>query len=227
MKLVIFDLDDTLVNFAATRQMAHLRLAELLAQEGIDAPAYLRICTELDRPLFSLFEQGQLTRNEYRMRRFADPFERLGLAPCAGLVDRLNQVFMACVNDSPLLYDDVWPTLARMKAAGLRMAILTNGPSDGQRRKLRATGLDGHVDHVAIGEEVGVSKPHAAAFKAVLDELGVAGDEALMVGDSPTLDYDGAINAGLRAVLLDRDGNHAAQPRHSLRSLHELEPTRR
>jgi len=226
MKLVIFDLDDTLVNFAATRQVAHVQLAELLAQEGIDAPSYLRVCTELDRPLFTLFEQGQLTRNEYRVRRFADPFARLGLAPCDGLVDRLNQLFMACVNDSPLLYDDVWPTLARMQAAGLRTAILTNGPSDGQRRKLRATGLADRVDHIAIGEEVGVSKPHAAAFQAVVDSLGVANADALMVGDSPALDYDGAIRAGLHAVLLDRDGLHAGEARRSVRSLHELEPAR-
>ena len=225
MKLVIFDLDDTLINFAATRQVAHAQLAEVLGQEGIDAPSYLRACTELDRPLFSLFEQGQLTRNEYRVRRFADPFARLGLTPCEGLVDRLNQLFMACVNDSPLLYDDVWPTLERMQAAGLRTAILTNGPSDGQRRKLRATGLGDRVDHVAIGEEIGVSKPHAAAFQAVVASFGLSNADALMVGDSPTLDYDGAINAGLQAVLLDRDGVHAAAARRSLRSLHELGPT--
>ena len=227
MKLVIFDLDDTLINFAATRQMAHVQLAEVLGKEGIDAPAYLRICTELDRPLFSLFEQGKLTRNEYRVRRFADPFTRMGLTPCDELVDRLNQLFMAGVNDSPLLYDDVWPTLARLQASGLRTAILTNGPSDGQRRKLRATGLGDRVDHVVIGEEAGVSKPHAAAFQAVVDRLGVANTDALMVGDSPALDYDGAINAGLCAVLLDRDGTHVGGTRRSLRSLHELEPTKR
>jgi 2-haloacid dehalogenase/putative hydrolase of the HAD superfamily len=222
MKLVIFDLDDTLVNFAATRQLAHGRLAELLLGEGIDSTAFLQACTDVDRPLFSQFEQGRLSREQYRQRRFAEPFDRLGLSPREGLVAQLNQLFMTCVNDSPQLYDDVWPALDRVRAAGLRIAILTNGPSDGQRRKLKATGLGERVDHVAIGEELGISKPHAAAFHAVVDRFGVDRAEALMVGDSPTLDYDGALAAGIQALLLDRDGCCAGAGRRSIRSLLEI-----
>lgn len=222
MKLVIFDLDDTLVNFEATRRIAHGRLAEVLEREGIDAPAYLRACTELDRPLFTLFEQGRISRDEYRLRRFAEPFGRLGLAPADSLVARLNQVFMVCVNDSPLLYDDVWPTLEWLRSRGVRTAILTNGPSDGQRRKLKATGLAEAVDEFAIGEELGVSKPQAAAFHAVVERFHIGTADVLMVGDSPILDYDGALGAGLRALLLDRDGRHPAGARQTIRSLHDL-----
>jgi putative hydrolase of the HAD superfamily len=223
MKLVIFDLDDTLVNFAATRRIAHDRLAELLTVEGIEPLAYLKVCTEIDRALFSLFEQGTLTREQYRARRFADPFDRLGLSPRTGLVGQLNKLFMDCVNDSPLLYDDVWPAIERLRSAGLQIAILTNGPSDGQRRKLKACGLGEAVDHIAIGEEIGVSKPQAAAFHSVLDRFGLHAGDALMVGDSPALDYDAAIGAGLKALLLDREGVQAGSDRRLIRSLHEVD----
>jgi len=222
MKLVIFDLDDTLVDFAATRRIAHGKLSELLTEEGIESMAYLKACTEIDRALFSRFEQGIITREEYRARRFAEPFDRLGMSPRTGLVGQLNQLFMTCVNDSPLLHDDVWPTLERLRSAGMQIAILTNGPSDGQRRKLKATGLGAAVDHIAIGEEIGVSKPQAAAFHSVLDHFGLDGGQALMVGDSPELDYDAAIRAGLGAVLLDRDGSRATPHRQSIQSLHEM-----
>lgn len=226
MQLVIFDLDDTLIDFASTRQIAHGLLADALKDEGIDAQPYLQACGEVDRPLFAQFEQGVLTRQEYRMRRFADPFERLGLVPRDGLVAQLNRIFMDCVNDSPKVYDDVWQTLERLRRAGLRIAILTNGPSDGQRRKLKATGLGDAVDHVAIGEEVGFSKPHPQAFTRVGERLAIAGAQTLMVGDSPTLDYEGALAAGLNAVLLDRAGVHAGADRRVVRSLHEIEAGR-
>jgi len=222
MKLVIFDLDDTLVDFAATRRIAHARLSEQLVVEGIDPLAYLQVCTEIDRALFSLFEQGTLTREQYRARRFADPFDRLGLSPRSGLVAELNKIFMDCVNDGPLLYDDVWPTIKRLRSLGLQIAILTNGPSDGQRRKLKACGLGDAVDHVAIGEEIGVSKPQAAAFHAVVDRFGLQASDALMVGDSPKLDFEAAIGAGLHALLLDREGNWVQTHPQAIRSLHEV-----
>jgi putative hydrolase of the HAD superfamily len=222
MKLVIFDLDDTLVDFATTRQTAHCSLALVLDQEGIDSAAFLRACTEVDRPLFTLFEQGRLSRTEYRMRRFADPFGRLGLVPREGLVTQLNQIFMDCVNDSPLLYDDVWPALQSLRSRGVRTAILTNGPSDGQRRKLKATGLGDAVDHFAIGEEIGFSKPLPAAFQTVVEHFAFEPADALMVGDSPALDYDGAVNAGLTALLLDRTGSHPVGTRTCIRTLQEV-----
>ncbi|SHM72260.1 HAD family hydrolase [Rhizobacter sp. OV335] len=219
-KLVIFDLDDTLIDFASTRLVAHDLIAEVLADEGIAVAPFLQACVEVDRPLFVQFEQGRLTRQEYRMRRFADPFDRLGLMPREGLVAQLNRVFMDCVNDSPKLYDDAWPTLARLRGEGLRLAILTNGPADGQRRKLVATGLGEAVDHVAIGEEAGVSKPHPQAYLRVCAHLGIDPGECLMVGDSLTLDYEGALAAGLQAVLLDRAGLHVGSSHRSVRDLH-------
>jgi len=222
MKLLIFDLDDTLINFAATRQAAHCELAKLLDSEGIDSAAFLRACTEVDRPLFRLFEQGQLTRQEYRMKRFADPFGLIGVAPRGDIVSRLNKAFMDCVNDAPQLYDDVWPVLTALRARGTQTAILTNGPSDGQRRKLKATGLDQWVDHIAIGEEIGVSKPKAQAFHSVVQRFACDAADTLMVGDSPELDYDAALGAGLQALLLDRDDRHRDSGRALIRTLGEV-----
>jgi len=222
MKLLIFDLDDTLINFAATRQAAHCELAKLLDSEGIDSAAFLRACTEVDRPLFRLFEQGQLTRQEYRMKRFADPFGLIGVAPQGDIVSRLNKAFMDCVNDTPQLYDDVWPVLTALRARGTQTAILTNGPSDGQRRKLKATGLDQWVDHIAIGEEIGVSKPNAQAFHSVVQRFACDAADTLMVGDSPELDYDAALGAGLQALLLDRDDRHRDSGRALIRTLGEV-----
>jgi len=221
-KLVIFDLDDTLIDFASTRQAAYARMGALLAGEGLDHVAYLRACPDIDRALFARFEQGLISRADYRVQRFAEPFACLGLTPRDGLVEQLNRTFMDCVNDEPLLFDDVRTTLASLRAQGTRTAILTNGPSDGQRRKLKATGLHEAVDYVAIGEELGVSKPAAQAFHNVTAHFALADRAAaLMVGDSPHLDYDAPLNAGLAALLLDRPAVHG-RTRESIRTLTEV-----
>lgn len=219
MKLAIFDLDDTLINFAATRQLAYRQMAQHLDREGVDAEAFVRACPPIDRKLFALFEQGQLSRQEYRLRRFSEPFAAIGVTPKADLVLQINKIFMDCVNDSPLLFDDARTVLEALRSAGIRTAILTNGPSDGQRRKLAATGLADAVDHVAIGEEIGFSKPSPQAFHSVVGRFQVALADTLMVGDSPTLDYDAALNAGLKALLLDREASHVGGGRASIRTL--------
>ena len=219
MKLVIFDLDDTLIDFASTRQVAYGCMADVLDREGIDSKAYLAACVPVDLALFSRFTQGEITRAEYRDRRFSEPFAALGLAAKLELVQRLNKLFMDCVNDTPLLYDDTRQVLERLRRQGVHTAILTNGPSDGQRRKLKATGLADAVDHVAIGEELGFSKPSPQAFHSVVQRFGVGNAEALMVGDHPELDYDAALGAGLDALLLDRDDRHLVSGRRSIRTL--------
>lgn len=222
MKLAIFDLDDTLINFAATRVLAYRQMAQHLDREGIDSEAYVRACPPIDRKLFSLFEQGQLSRQEYRLRRFSEPFAVIGVTPKADLVQHINKIFMDCVNDSPLLFDDARSVLEALRSAGIRTAILTNGPSDGQRRKLAATGLADAVDHVAIGEEIGFSKPSPQAFHSVVGRFSVANADTLMVGDSPALDYDAAQSAGLMALLLDREAQHHGGGRASIRSLTDV-----
>lgn len=219
MKLVIFDLDDTLINFVSTREVAYACLANHLDAEGVDSAAFLKQCRKVDRPLFALFEQGSITRNDYRLRRFREPLEAIGVSARGDLVVHLNKLFMDCVNDTPLLFDDVLPVLRRLRSRAIGTAILTNGPADGQRRKLKATGLIDAVDQVAIGEEIGFSKPSPHAFHAVIDQFGFSAADTLMVGDSPELDYDAAVNAGLSALLLDRDGRHRGSGRWSIRSL--------
>ena len=222
MKLVIFDLDDTLIDFASTRENAYRRLAGHLQEQGIDSAAFLRGCADCERPLFALFEQGRLSREAYRERRFAEPLLHMGVTPDEALVARLNRLFMDCVNDAPLLYPDVLPVLQALRARGVRTALLTNGPADGQRRKLEASGLGQQVDHVAIGEETGFSKPLAAAFRGVVERFSLLPGEALMVGDSPELDYEAALQAGLAGLLLDRAGQHRDRGGATIRGLDEL-----
>lgn len=91
-------------------------------------------------------------------------------------------------------------SLARLKAAGLRLGVVSN--SDGRvEQALEAAGLRDYFDVVIDSALVGLEKPDPRIFRAALDALGVAPEEALYVGDLYEVDVLGAQAAGIRAVL--------------------------
>ncbi len=116
------------------------------------------------------------------------------------------------------LYDDVRDVLAAMRAAGLRIGLVSNSARD-VREFARHHELD--IDAGISSFHHGRTKPHASIFRAVLDLLGVEPAEAAMVGDMIADDIEGARAVGMRAILLDRDGLHPEfEPR--IESLREL-----
>lgn len=119
------------------------------------------------------------------------------------------------------LYADVAGTLARVRAAGLRIGLVSNSARD-MREFARHHGLD--VDAGISSFHHGRTKPHASIFRAVLDLLEVEPPEAAMVGDTLADDVEGALALGMRAILLDREGRRPGyEPR--IGTLDELLPT--
>lgn len=115
------------------------------------------------------------------------------------------------------LYDDVLDTLAMLRARGLKIGLLSN----------RSGVLDEFVVHHALDVDAhltssahGKTKPHATIFRRLLEELAVAPEEAVMVGDTIEDDIEGARAIGMRAILLDRAGRHPDVER--IESLREL-----
>ena len=117
------------------------------------------------------------------------------------------------------LYDDVLPTFAELRRLGLRLGLVSNTGRD----------LDEFVAHHTLDVDAAISsrahgrtKPHASIFRAVLDRLGVAAEEAAMVGDSLEDDVEGARALGMRAFLVDREDRHPEWGEERLRDLREL-----
>jgi putative hydrolase of the HAD superfamily len=118
----------------------------------------------------------------------------------AALAERLVAHFRESYGRHCLLAADVKHTLDELRRRELRLAVVTNGPSVMQRRKLAALGIEHAFDAILVSEEEGVSKPDAEIFRRALERCGVAAHEALFVGDHPVADIEGAHNAGLRVA---------------------------
>jgi putative hydrolase of the HAD superfamily len=101
------------------------------------------------------------------------------------------------------IFDDVLPTLALLREHGLKIGLVSNTGRD-LDAFVRHHGLD--VDAAVGSGAYGKTKPHPTIFRFALEQLGVAPEEAVMVGDSIEDDVEGARAVGMRAMLLDRDG---------------------
>lgn len=104
------------------------------------------------------------------------------------------------------LYDDVLPCLEAINAAGLRMALLSNALGHGVEEIVAHFALDDYMAAAVSSLETGAVKPAPRMFSTLFRLLGVAPEEAVMVGDSLEEDVDGAVACGCPAILLDRSG---------------------
>lgn len=106
-------------------------------------------------------------------------------------------------------YPDAPVALAGLRARGVSLVVVSNWDVS-LSRVLREVGLEEAVDGVVTSAHVGSPKPKRAIFDAALALAGVPPDRAVHVGDSIEDDVHGAFAAGIRPVLLRREG--AAPP---------------
>lgn len=103
-------------------------------------------------------------------------------------------------------FRDAAPALRRLRADGRVLVVVSNWDCS-LPEWLRPTGLLDLFDDVVSSAVVGVAKPDPAPVRRGLELAGVEPGDALHVGDSPENDLAGAEAAGVRAVLVDRDGS--------------------
>lgn len=120
----------------------------------------------------------------------------------AGLDEELCEALYAVESDptNDVFADDVEGTLRELRRRGVRTAVVSDVHVD-VRPVFAAAGLLGLVDTFTLSFEVGAQKPDPAVFRRTLDALGVAPDEALMVGDRSRPD-GGAVDVGITTLLL-------------------------
>lgn len=202
---VICDLDDTLCDYQKAKKNAITHVNAILMTYRIDTDRFWESYHRVEPVLWRSFMDKVITKEEYRIRRYADA---LPIQNSHELAKKLNKIYMQEANQNIELFEDVIPFMEMLKMRGIEPAILTNGPSDGQRDKLRALGLEKYIQNIYISEEIGLSKPTRDVFEYVLRELHKKPCEVVMVGDSPEEDISGAELAGIKAILLDRKNKH-------------------
>jgi putative hydrolase of the HAD superfamily len=231
IRAILFDLDGTLlVDGDHANRDAILRTCAMVAeaQPDLDPTRLFHANSEIWHQYWpeveSAWTLGDLDSTTVSLEAWR---RTLGSCGCQDetLARFAMEMFRREQRDAISLYDDVDDVLARL-SPGFSLGLITNGASDTQRDALRLTRIEHRFGAIIVSGEVRIAKPDIAVFRLALEKLGVAPEEALHVGDSPTTDVAGARAAGVTAVWLNRrriaKNADAPEPDHEIASLTEI-----
>ena len=195
--LVLFDLDDTLCDYAGARAG---RLRKAFRAALAHAPGGAGV--DLDRVIAE-----SLAIHPHGSDHFAALLARYGLSD-PDVVQAARDWYHANRFLGLALFEDAAETLRAVRAAvpGRRIGLITNGPAEVQRDKIDLLDLATHVDFAIISDEFGVAKPDPAIFQEGLRRGEATREETVFIGDSPEFDIAGARAAGIHAIWMNRGG---------------------
>jgi len=110
------------------------------------------------------------------------------------------------------LFPGVTAALETLRARGVPMALVTNGDTKHQRRKIAQHDLERFFDVIVIEGEMGVGKPESVVYRYALSRLKIKAEEAWMVGDNLEWDVVAPQRLGLRGVWVDGPGRGLPKP---------------
>lgn len=94
-------------------------------------------------------------------------------------------------------------TLVRLRDAGVRLAMITNGAAEMQRWKIERFKLENYFDHIQVEGEFGLGKPELQVYRHALNKLSVAPINAWMAGDNIELDVGAPQKLGIYSIWVD------------------------
>jgi putative hydrolase of the HAD superfamily len=199
LRAVLFDVDFTLCRPGP--ELSPERYARIAARHGValDVAGY---DAAREAAVLDLKRHPELLHDDTIWHAFTeDIFVRMGgpkevASECATEIERGWEA-----SENFELYEDVFPVLDELRSYSLRLGLVSNGIRD-LSEFVAHHRLE--VDAIVDSRSHGWVKPHPTIFQAALERLGVAPAEAVMVGDSPTEDVDGARAVGMSGILVDR-----------------------
>lgn len=193
--LVLFDLDDTLCDYAGAR-IGRLRIAFTLAQE--------RAGVHLTAPIDDVIAES-LRIQEHGVDHFPDVLSRYGISDHAA-AEKAAQWFVHHRFHGLQLFPDAIETLQTIRAAKprRRLGLVTNGPAEVQSAKIDLLGIRSYFDFCLISGEYGYWKPERQIFQAALDLGHAPPDDTVMIGDSPQHDMAGAEALSISTIWMNR-----------------------
>ncbi|MBI2664289.1 TIGR02253 family HAD-type hydrolase [Candidatus Woesearchaeota archaeon] len=192
IKAVLFDLDNTLIDFMRIKKASVNAAINAMLKAGLKMSRkeahrklyemYWRIGIEHQK-IFQNFLTKMLGRIDYRIL-------------AAGIV-----AYRKAQSEVLKPYTNVVPTLKNLKRQGIKLAIISDAPRLKAWIRLTEIELQDYFDVVVAYDDTKQYKPHKAPFLAALKQLKIAPENCLMVGDRPERDIQGAKELGMKTAF--------------------------
>ena len=192
IKAIIFDLDNTLLDFVKMKQFAVKAAITAMIEAGLDVDE-----KKAYQDIFGLYVnkgwENQQVFDDYLNQTVGKVSNKI-LA--AGIVS-----YRRAREATLLVYPNVNKTLIELIKMGIQLSVVSDAPSREAWMRLYYLNLHHVFDPVLTFDDTGVRKPSAKPFEMALDILQSSPDEVLMIGDWPERDVVGAKQIGMKTIF--------------------------
>lgn len=226
MRAVLFDFDDTLIDTTKVVGIALNRVAYMLYKYLLERKIHVDLSI-LEKNVREISVEMNFKRIYDRNIWWIEVLRRnnINITPDKDFLEKVTKTFWYTLcNAKP--YRDTIPILNYLKDKGYLIGLVTDTDHYPRMKKyrIRKSGLEKYFDAIIIaGEDVPEIKPSPKPFEKILEILNVKRDDAIMVGDKPFTDIEGAKRAGLKTVLIVRKKwDYNIKPDYTIYRLMEL-----
>ncbi|MGV8172501.1 MAG: HAD family hydrolase [Candidatus Woesearchaeota archaeon] len=212
-KAIIFDLDDTLIDFKKRKKVVIEASIKAMIDAGLKEDLN-ELTAEFNKFYWDTGIEDQKIFEKFLIKKYNDIDYRI-LAHAIIAYRRAN---------NPLLkpYPHVMDVLNTLKKKGIKLALLSDAPKLNAYNRLVEVGMDTMFDIIVTADDVGAIKPSPLGFNKILEELDVKASECLMVGDNPKRDVIGAKATGIKMCLAKYSCDEDIETDYSINNIKEL-----
>jgi len=192
IKAIIFDLDNTLLDFVKMKQFAVKASIRAMNEAGLNVDEESGYKDVMELYMTTGWE-NQLVFDDYLKQTTGEVSNKI-LA--AGVV-----AYRRAREATLLVYPNVNKTLIELLKTQIRLAVVSDAPSREAWMRVYYLNLHHVFDPVLTFDDTGARKPSPKPFKLALDKMNVGPDEALMIGDWPDRDVVGAKQIGMKTIF--------------------------
>lgn len=193
-KAILFDLDNTLIDFLTFKKETAKVAAKAMVKQGLplsEVEAYGKI--------FSVYDDKGI---EYQ-KTFYEVIKPLNLE--VNLAEKIQQAAISAYLQKKFEvlrpYSMVKPTLRKLREKGLKSGVISDAPRNKAWQRLVITGLENEFDLVITHDDTKEFKPSPSPFYLALKKLNLLAPACLFVGDNPNRDIKGAKAVGMATCL--------------------------
>ena len=222
IKAILFDIDDTLYDLSIPFKEA---FREFFPGEEMDLEGAFLASRKYSDRIYDRSLSGEISMEEMYIYRLGNAFRDYGKIIDGATALQFQSVYEKHQHNIHMTGE--MEGLLEKLSKKTTLGIITNGPSEHQRDKVRALGLERWIpmERIWISGDLGIGKPYKEIFAAAQDKLGLKSEELCFVGDAYGHDILGARGAGWKAGWFNhrrRQATGEADPDYEVRSEQDL-----
>ncbi|GAA0178822.1 YjjG family noncanonical pyrimidine nucleotidase [Clostridium sediminicola] len=220
-EVILFDADDTLLDFKKSEEYAFERTISEFDIKYYRNYHY-KTYKNINKKVWEELEKGLILVEDVKIERFKRFTKKLNISVDP---EELNKTYLDFLSKTSFLIEGSNEILSSLSDK-YRLCIITNGFADVQNKRIRNSNLNNYFEEIIISEEANASKPDPKIFEYTFKMLNLQDKSSvLIVGDSLTSDIKGGVNFGIDTCWYNPDNEtnkSDVHPKYEINKLNEL-----